>query len=163
MNIAEIQDWAKAPAASGPVGTIILNEANLAVLFAQVFPESLSANRLRHNPPPERAEVLDALRKAARGATSAELPGRAAFYLRNAGCITERRIWRDGGRERLTNLTPQGACLLTALEAQAEHPCLRCGGTGVIEDQTRYGAFMVPDLLPCPECQRQESEPPLPF
>lgn len=41
--------------------------------------------------------------------------------------------------------------------------CPRCHGTGVVEALTRYGEFMLPDLLPCPECQRQESEPPLPF
>jgi hypothetical protein len=50
-----------------------------------------------------------------------------------------------------------------ALYSAIKGECPRCHGAGVIEAQTRYGAFMVPDLLPCPECQRQESEPPLPF
>ena len=57
------------------------------------------------------------------------------------------------------------------LDIHAENPdelydllvCPRCGGSGVIETLERHGAFMVSDLLPCPECQRQESEPPLPF
>lgn len=92
----------------------------LAALFNEVFPANLSPSRLRNNPPPERADVLDALRKAACGANGDELPGRAAHYLLNAGCITERRIWRDGGRERAVSLTPQGASFLAALETE-EH------------------------------------------
>jgi hypothetical protein len=52
-----------------------------------------------------------------------------------------------------------------ALYSAIKGECPRCHGAGVIEAQTRYGAFMVPDLLPCPECQSEtaDAQPPLPF
>ena len=51
------------------------------------------------------------------------------------------------------------------LHALITGECPRCNGSGVIETQERHGAFMVPDLLPCPECQSEtaDAQPPLPF
>lgn len=135
---------------------------NIQDILNTVFPLALSPARLANNPPPSVAAVVDALGKAADRAPGAWIDSRVSFYLRNAGCIQEEYVWIDGAREKRAYLTPEGEHLLAYLRAGE---CPRCDGTGVIETQERHGAFMVPDLLPCPECQSEtaDAQPPLPF
>jgi hypothetical protein len=93
------------------------------------------------------------------------------LYLRVMGstvapaAFTQDWNWEEGywSTKHIGEVDDVRAANVEQLHALIVGECPRCHGAGVIEAQTRYGAFMVPDLLPCPECQRQESEPPLPF
>jgi len=64
----------------------------------------------------------------------------------------------------IINVTENSTAInLAALEAGAgpepePEPCPRCGGTGVIELPTRYGAWVISDTAACPQCTPQTED-----
>lgn len=134
MNIAEVRQWMKAHNAKPSVGTFLLNGTeHRAVVCADADRTLAICPWQNRHLPP-------------------------AIYV-------QQWDW-DGGYYDTQHVGDLPDCRdmdTDAIYSLIVGECPRCHGTGVVEAQTRYGAFMVPDLLPCPECQRQESEPPLPF
>lgn len=135
MNLNDIREWVRENGATVSVGTIILAGEQRQAAICAADGKLLAVRVWPGNP-------------------------------RIVPSVFEQSWNWDGGYwdTRFVSELPEGLGLdADELHALITGECPRCNGSGVIESQTRYGAFMVPDVLPCPECQRQESEPPLPF
>lgn len=137
MNLNDIREWVRENGATVSVGTVILN--------GEQCPAAICA--------------ADGKLLAVR-----VWPGN----LRIVPSVFEQSWDWDCGHwdTRFVGELPEGLGMdADELHALITGECPRCNGSGVIESQTRYGAFMVPDLLPCPECQGEtaDAQPPLPF
>lgn len=136
MKLSEVREWVREHGATVSVGTIVLN--------GEQRPAAICA--------------ADGKLLAVR-----VWPGN----LRIVPSVFEQSWDWDCGHwdTRFVGELPEGLGLdADELHALITGECPRCNGSGVIESQTRYGAFMVPDLLPCPECQGEtaDAQPPLP-
>lgn len=137
MKLSEVREWVREHGATVSVGTIVLN--------GEQRPAAICA--------------ADGKLLAVR-----VWPGN----LRIVPSVFEQSWDWDCGHwdTRFVGELPEGLGMdADELHALITGECPRCNGSGVIEGQTRYGAFMVPDLLPCPECagETADAEPPLPF
>ena len=136
MKLSEVREWVREHGATVSVGTIVLN--------GEQRPAAICA--------------ADGKLLAVR-----VWPGN----LRIVPSVFEQSWDWDCGHwdTRFVGELPEGLGMdADELHALITGECPRCNGSGVIESQTRYGAFMVPDLLPCPECQGEtaDAQPPLP-
>jgi hypothetical protein len=134
MNIAEVRQWMKAHNAKPSVGTFLLNAIEHPAVVCADADRTLAICPWQNR----------------------HLP--PAIYV-------QQWDW-DGGYYDTQHVGDLPDCRdmdTDAIYSLIVGECPRCHGTGVVEALTRYGEFMLPNLLPCPECQRQESEPPLPF
>lgn len=134
MKLSEVREWVREHGATVSVGTIVLN--------GEQRPAAICA--------------ADGKLLAVR-----VWPGN----LRIVPSVFEQSWDWDCGHwdTRFVGELPEGLGMdADELHALITGECPRCDGSGVIEGQTRYGAFMVPDLLPCPECagETADAEPP---
>lgn len=137
MKLSEVREWVREHGATVSVGTIVLN--------GEQRPAAICA--------------ADGKLLAVR-----VWPGN----LRIVPSVFEQSWDWDCGHwdTRFVGELPEGLGMdADELHALITGECPRCNGSGVIEGQTRYGAFMVPDLLPCPDCvsEAADAQPPLPF
>ena len=137
MKLSEVREWVREHGATVSVGTIVLN--------GEQRPAAICA--------------ADGKLLAVR-----VWPGN----LRIVPSVFEQSWDWDCGHwdTRFVGELPEGLGMdADELHALLTGVCPRCNGSGVIESQTRYGAFMVPDLLPCPDCagETADAQPPLPF
>jgi len=137
MNINDIREWVRENGATVSVGTIILNGEQRPAAICAADGKLLAVRAWPGNP-------------------------------RIVPSVFEQSWDWDCGHwdTRFVGELPEGLGMdADELHALITGECPRCGGSGVIEDRTRYGAFMVPDLLPCPDCAgtADESEDAPPF
>ena len=137
MKLSEVREWVREHGATVSVGTIVLN--------GEQRPAAICA--------------ADGKLLAVR-----VWPGN----LRIVPSVFEQSWDWDCGHwdTRFVGELPEGLGMdADALHALITGECPRCDGTGAFETQTRYGAFVVPDLVPCPQCAvtADESEDAPPF
>ena len=136
MKLSEVREWVREHGATVSVGTIVLNGEQRPAAICAADGKLLAVRVWPGNP-------------------------------RIVPSVFEQSWDWDCGHwdTRFVGELPEGLGLdADELHALITGECPRCNGSGVIESQTRYGAFMVPDLLPCPECQSEtaDAQPPLP-
>ena len=135
MKLSEIQQWIKTNRATVSVGTILLNGTERPAVICADMDRLLAV-------------------RPARGGIS-------------PGVFEQSWDWGGGmwDTRYIGDLPGYESMSADELHALITGACPRCNGSGVIEDATRYGPFMVPDLLPCPDCAGEvaASQPPLPF
>ncbi len=135
MNLNDIREWVRENGATVSVGTVILNGEQCPAAICAADGKLLAVRVWPGNP-------------------------------RIVPSVFEQSWNWDGGYwdTRFVSELPEGLGLdADELHALITGECPRCNGSGVIESQTRYGAFMVPDVLPCPDCARPVTDAPLPF
>lgn len=135
MNLNDIREWVRENGATVSVGTVILNGEQCPAAICAADGKLLAVRVWPGNP-------------------------------RIVPSVFEQSWNWDGGYYDTQHVGDLPDCRdmdTDAIYSLIVGECPRCHGTGVVEALTRYGEFMLPDLLPCPECQRKESEPPLPF
>ena len=136
MNLNDIRNWVRENGATVSVGTIILNGEQRSAAICAADGKLLAVR---------------------------VWPGN----LRIVPSVFEQSWDWDCGHwdTRFVGELPEGLGMdADELHALITGECPRCNGSGVIETLERHGAFMVPDLLPCPDWtgETADAQPPLP-